>query len=177
MVKAKAAAGNVRIPQNREEAATMISEFGAEALKVAEIETQMKADLAKVKKDAEKKAKAHVDAAKAVFDGLKLYCEANRQTLLGNTGLKTIDFGTGKVAWRFKPAKVTLSGEVDDIIARIVAKGATYANFLRTTQGVDKEAMLKNPDLARTIEGVKVGSGGETFEVEPFGAEISEGVS
>jgi phage host-nuclease inhibitor protein Gam len=182
MVKAKAAAASVRIPQNRDEAAKMISEFGAAALRVAEIETAMRADLAKVKKDAEKKAKTHVDKAADLFAGLKLYCEANRQALLGDSGVKTVDFGTGKASWRFKPAKVTLSGEVEDIVALIIDKAEnTTANnseaflaFLRRTVGIDKEAMLKNPDLARTIEGVRVGSGGEVFEVEPFGAEISE---
>lgn len=181
MVKAKASAANMRVPQNRDDAAKMIAEFGAAAIKVAEIETQMRADLAKVKKDAEKKAKVYIDKAAELFAGLKLYCEANRQTLLGNGTVKTVDFGTGTVSWRWKPAKVTLSGEVDDIIKRVLnkaentpASSASFMAFLRKTVGIDKEAMLKNPALARTIDGVKIGSGGETFEIEPFGAEISE---
>lgn len=184
MVKAKAAAADVRIPQNRDEAAAMIAEFGAAAREVELIQTALNASLAAVKADAEKEAAPQVEKAKQLFVGLKMYCEANRQTLLGNSGIKTVDFGTGTVAWRWKPSKVTLSGNVDDIIARIVAKageatergdsGAVYLNFLRTKQEVDKDAMLKHADLARTIDGVKIGRGGETFEVEPFGAEISE---
>jgi phage host-nuclease inhibitor protein Gam len=186
MVKGKAAAADVRIPQNREEAAEMIAEFGAAARDVALIETAMQEQLAKVKQDSEKDAAPHVERAKQLFAGLKIYCEANRQTLLGNTGLKTVQFSTGTVAWRFKPSKVTVSGGAEEVIARIVAKAAeatergdaaasgNYLNFLRTKHEIDKDSMLKSPDLARTIDGIKIGRGGETFEVEPFGAELSE---
>ncbi len=184
MAKGKAAAANVRIPQNRDEVAEMIAAYGAELREIELIETAMKESLITVKQDAEKEAAPHVEAAKKLFAGLQIYCEANRQVLLGNTGLKTAEFATGKVAWRFKPAKVTLKGEHDDIIGCILEKqadalargetGENYANFLRLKREIDKESMLKNPDLARTIKGVSVGRGGETFEIEPFGAELSE---
>jgi phage host-nuclease inhibitor protein Gam len=184
MVKAKAAAADVRIPQNREEAAAMIAEYGAAAREVELIEAAMKESLIKVKQDAEKEALPHLQTAAKLFKGLQIFCEANRQTLLGNSGLKTAEFATGKVAWRFKPAKVTLSGDVEDIIKRVMDKaadalargetGENFMAFLRLKREVDKEAMLKNQDLARTIDGVRIGRGGETFEVEPFGAEISE---
>lgn len=186
MVKAKAAASDVRVPQSREAAAAMIAEFGAAGREVERIETALKAKLAKAKQDAENSAKPHVDKAMELFKGLKLYCEANRQTLLGNSGLKTVDFGTGTVKWRWNPPKVKISGEHEDVIARINAKATealdggqldashSYLSFIRTKEEIDKEAMLKNPDLARTIDGVSIGRGGEMFEVEPFGAEISE---
>ena len=184
MVKGKAAAADVRIPQSREEVAEMIAAYGAELRELDLIETAMKESLIKVKQETEKEAAPHIEAAKKLFIGLQIYCEANRQVLLGNTGLKTVEFATGKVAWRWKPAKVTLKGEADDIIERILDKvadalargetGENYSNFLRLKREVDKESMLKNPELARTIEGVRVGRGGETFEIEPFGAELAE---
>lgn len=186
MVKAKAAAADVRIPQNRDEAAAMIKEYDASAREVARIESAMNAALIKTKADAEAKAKPHVDRAVELFKGLQLYCEANRQQLLGNSGLKTVDFGTGAVKWRWNPPKVRITGGEEAVVDRIAAKKAeamvrndvhteaAYGNFLRVKIEIDKEAMLKDPALARTIEGVSIGRGGETFEVEPFGAEISE---
>ncbi|UGA45985.1 host-nuclease inhibitor Gam family protein [Bradyrhizobium quebecense] len=186
MVKGKAAAADLRIPQNREEVAAMIGAFGKAVREVELIETAMKESLAQVKANAEKDAAPHLAEAERLFKGLQLYCDTNRQTLLGNSGLKTAEFATGKVAWRSKPAKVTLTGEHVKIVDRIVAKAneslgrndvasaQTYKNFLRVSTEIDKEAMLKNPALARTIEGVRVGSGGETFEVEPFGAQLAE---
>jgi phage host-nuclease inhibitor protein Gam len=185
MVKAKAAAADVRIPQNRDEAAAMIREYDASAREVARIEAVMNAALLKAKADAETEAKPHAVKAAELFKGLQLYCEANRQQLLGNSGLKTVDFGTGTVKWRWNPPKVRITGGEDAVVERITAKEAEaiakndptapdYRNFLRIKIEIDKEAMLKNPDLARTIEGVAIGRGGETFEVEPFGAELSE---
>lgn len=186
MVKAKAAAADVRIPQNRDEAAAMIKDYDASAREVARIEAEMNAGLIALKTKAEADAKPHADKAVELFKGLQLYCEANRQQLLGNSGTKTVDFGTGTVRWRWNPPKVRLSGGEEAIIDRITTKkaeavarddaatDAAFGNFLRVKIEIDKEAMLKNPDLARTIEGVSIGRGGETFEVEPFGAEISE---
>ncbi|WP_315742800.1 MULTISPECIES: host-nuclease inhibitor Gam family protein [unclassified Bradyrhizobium] len=188
MVKGKAAAANVRVPQTKEEAAEMIAEYGAAIREIAVIELAMLESLAKVKKQAELDAKKHGENAKQLFKGLQIYCEANRQALLGNSGLKTANLGTGKVSWRHKPAKVTPTDEIDELVKRIIDKATaalnrddpvtalSYKAFIRTTSTIDKEAMLKNADLARTIEGVRIGSGGEQFEIEPFGAdaEISE---
>ncbi|MFH0302662.1 host-nuclease inhibitor Gam family protein [Bradyrhizobium sp. 31Argb] len=182
--RSKAAAADMRIPQNRDEVAEMIAKYGEKLREIELIETGMNESLAKVKTDAEQEAAPHVDAAEKIFRGLQIYCEANRQALLGDTGLKTAKFPTGNVSWRWKPAKVTLKGEHDAIIARILEKqadalargetGENYANFLRLKREIDKDSMLKNPDLARTIDGVRIGSGGETFEIEPFGAQLSE---
>ncbi|MBR0962216.1 host-nuclease inhibitor Gam family protein [Bradyrhizobium japonicum] len=186
MVKAKAAAADVRIPQNRDEAAAMIAEYGDVARQVAAIETAMQKKLADVKTAAEDESRPHVKKALDLFRGLHMYCEANRQQLLANTGTKTVDFGTGTVKWRFNPPKVRISGGDDAVIDLINEKkmiaeaadlegvAASYGNFLRVKIEIDREAMLKNPDLARTIPGVSIPKGSEIFEVEPFGAELSE---
>lgn len=186
MVKGKAAAADVRIPQNRDEAAEMIAAFGAAAREVALIEAAMKENLIAVKKAAEAEAAPHVKTADQLFKGLSIYCEANRQVLLGNSGLKTVEFATGTVSWRHKPPKVSLTDESDNIISRITEKAGdamsrgdqatslSYLNFVREKRELDKESMLKHPDLARTIDGVRIGRGGEVFEVKPFGAELSE---
>lgn len=183
---AKAPAANVRVPQNRDEAAAMIKELGETEREIELIATATAASLANIKAAAEREAADHKKKVKELFAGLKLYCEANRQVLLGNSGLKTVDFGTGKAAWRNTVARVTFEEEEDVIIVRIDDKmraaiergetGEDYKNFLRLKVGIDKEAMRKNADLARSIEGVKVGNSGETFEVEPFAPALSEAV-
>ncbi|UPJ65265.1 host-nuclease inhibitor Gam family protein [Bradyrhizobium sp. 191] len=186
MVKAKAAAADVRIPQNRDEAAAMISEYGAAAIEVLRIEAELKQKLADEKKAAEDLAAPYLKKAEDIYKGLHVYCAANRQQLLGNSGTKTVDFGTGTVKWRHNPPKVKISGGEEGVIELITQKKAAavakkdaateaaYGNFLRVKVEIDREAMLKNPDLARTISGVSIPKGGEMFEVEPFGAEISE---
>lgn len=186
MVKAKAAAADVRIPQNRDEAAAMIAEYGAVAIELVRIEAALKETLAKEKKAAEDLAAPFVKKAEDIYKGLHVYCAANRQQLLGNTGIKTVDFGTGTVKWRHNPPKVKITGGEDSVLEVISQKqadatsrndvetAAAYGNFLRVKVEIDREAMLKNPDLARTIAGVSIPKGGEMFEIEPFGAELSE---
>ena len=102
------------------------------------------------------------------------------------TWTRVFDFGTGTVSWRWKPEKVTLTDEVANIIARIdamiarmveagdAANAMAYSCFLRVPdREIDKDGMRKHPDLARAIEGVKIGRGGETFEVEPFAPQLA----
>ncbi|MBW7968151.1 host-nuclease inhibitor Gam family protein [Bradyrhizobium sp. BR 10289] len=186
MVKAKAAAADVRIPQNRDEAAAMIAEYGAAAIEVLRIEAELKQTLAKEKKAAEDLAAPFMKKAEDIYKGLHTYCAANREQLLGNSGTKTVDFGTGTVRWRYNPPKVKISGGEEAVIDLINQKrveaiekkdtstAAAFDNFLRVKVEIDREAMLKNPDLARAIAGVSIPKGGEMFEVEPFGAELSE---
>jgi phage host-nuclease inhibitor protein Gam len=101
--------------------------------------------------------------------GLRTWCEANRDALTENNKRKFADLGTGKIEWKFAPPKVTIRG-ADDVILRIKTLG--LAIFLREKVEIDKEAMLKEPEKARLISGVAIGSAGENFYVEPFESEI-----
>jgi phage host-nuclease inhibitor protein Gam len=171
MTKKKLNAASIRVPQNRDEVAKMIAELGEHDRAVEKIEADMNSALAKVKEAATERAKEHKAKAEELLAGVHIYCTANREALTDGGKTKTVDFGTGEVAWRWKPAKVRLSGDEEDIIARIQSKGRQFANFLRTKIEVDKDAMLKHQALAKTIEGVSIGRGGETFSVEPFAQE------
>ncbi|MGL5166663.1 MAG: host-nuclease inhibitor Gam family protein [Afipia sp.] len=173
MVKAKAmaAAATYRIPQSRDEAQTMLAEYGTTARQIEIIETECNQALADIKEKFVQQAKPLNAQADALFKGLQTYCDANRATLTGNDRNKTVDLGTGKVSWRHNPAKVNIRGKVEDVIARIKEGGDRYFGFLRATVEIDKVALLRNPNLAATIEGVKIASAGETFTVEPFSDE------
>lgn len=48
------------------------------------------------------------------------------------------------------------------------------AGSLRVKEEVNKEAMLAEPDVARTVAGVTVGSAGEDFVIKPFETELEE---
>jgi phage host-nuclease inhibitor protein Gam len=171
MAKKKLNAADIRVPQSRDEAAEMIAELGRHDRAVQMIEAAMNDALAKLKADAAERAKDHEIKAKALMQGLLLYCTANRDALTDNGKTKTIDFLTGTAAWRFKPASVRISGGEEDLIKLIADKGGDYLNFLRQKTEIDRDAMLKNKELARTLAGVTIGSGGETFTVEPFAQE------
>lgn len=172
MVKGKAkAAAVIRVPQNIDEARDMLAEYGTVMRRLEHIETDLNQALADTKKKFLEESTPQANKADELFRGLQTFCDANRTTLTGNGATKTFDFGTGKVSWRWNPAKVNLRGKVEEIIARIKEAGAPYQHFLRATFEIDRVAMLRDPVLAGKIEGVKIASAGETFTVETFADE------
>jgi phage host-nuclease inhibitor protein Gam len=169
--RAKTKALSVPAPQNREQAAKMLADYGDARRQVEAIETVMNGDLARIKQEAVARALPIAAAAEGLFAALQTYCEAHRSALTDGGKTKTVDLGTGKVSWRHNQAEVNLRGKVEDIVARIRNAGDEFKVFLRQVTAIDKVAMLRNPNLAEKIEGVKIASAGEMFAVEPFGNE------
>ncbi|MGP0104433.1 host-nuclease inhibitor Gam family protein, partial [Rhodoblastus sp.] len=113
-----------------------------------------------------------VARAKALTEGLRVWCDANRAALTDGFKRKWGDLGTGKIEWRLAPPKVTIR-KVEEAIAAIKTLGLTQ--FLRVKEEPNKEAMLQEPEKAKLVPGVTIGSAGENFAVEPFEAAIEGG--
>ena len=173
--KARAATA-IRVPQSRDEARDMLAEYGTALRDLEHIETELNQSLADLKKTFLDRSVPVAARAEELFKGLQTYCDANRATLTGNNAVKTVDLGTGNISWRWNPAKVSIRGKVEDVIARLKEGGEALAQFLRTTVEIDKVAMLRNPNLAKTVDGVRIGAAGATFTIEPFAAEQLESV-
>lgn len=163
--KVKTAAASLPIPQSREEAAAVLARLGVLSREVGRIEADMNDAIAKLKEAAEAKAQPKRGEAGDLLAGLQVWCSANRAELTDGGKTKTADLGTGTVSWRHRPPKCSLR-DVEAIIARL--KELNLAKFLRQTVEVDKEAMLREPALARTVAGVTIASGGEDFIAEPL---------
>lgn len=170
MLKAKTAGANLPVPQSREEAAATVTAIGDLNRKLARLTADMNDELAASKTHFEAEAEPHRRALEEKTEGLKIWAEANRQALTGGDKTKTVDLGTGVVKWRLRPPAVRLS-KVEDVIARLKALG--LARFLRTKEEVNKDAMQAEPEVARTVAGVSIGSAGEDFIVEPFEAALA----
>lgn len=168
--KAKTRAANVPVPQSREEAARFIHDIGAAQREIARIEADMNDEIALAKKTAEANALPARARIEALTDGLRTWAEAHRDALTDGGKRKYAELGTGRIEWRFAPPRVTIKG-ADEVIARIRTLG--LAMFLREKIEIDKEAMLREPDKARLVQGVSIGTAGENFSVEPFEAEIA----
>ena len=168
--KTKTRAANLPVPQNRDEAARFVTRVGELTRELTRRETDMNDVLARTKEQFEQAAQPLREQLRETTAGLGLWCEANRDALTAGGKTKTADLGTGTVAWRRRPPKVTLRGKVEEIVARLRTLG--LARFIRTKEEVNKEAMLEEPDVARTVCGVSVASEGEDFVVEPFEATL-----
>jgi len=170
MAKAKTRAANLPVPQDRDEAAALVTAIGTLQRQKARLEADMNDRLAAIKEEYEAKVAPLSEAISEKTEGVRIWADANRTRLTGGDKSKTVDLGTGVLRWRSLPPSVRLT-RVDAVVERIQALG--FKRFLRTKVEVDKEAMLKEPATARTIAGVAIGSAGEEFSVEPFEAELT----
>lgn len=172
--KVKTAAVNVVVPQDDAQARTMIRELGDKGREALRLEAEMNDKLAKIKDEYGAKVEPIDDQIAAMKEGLKIYCEANRDRLTKGGKVKHHRFSTGEISWRVRPAKVTLRG-VDAVIEAIKSKGLSK-KFLRVKTEVNKDAMLEKDARAKAaaIPGVTIGSDGEDFIVEPFETELTE---
>ena len=168
--KTKTRAANLAVPSTRDEAADFIRQIGEDNRRVARLQADMNDELAVIKARFEAEAAPLNDLVRNRVEGLKIWCEVNRDRLTQGGKVKFADLGTGKVIWRTAPPKVTIKG-VEAVIAAIQKLGLAKL-FLRTKIEVNKEAMLAEPARARVIPGVSIGSEGEDFSVEPFEAQI-----
>ncbi|BAE49258.1 host-nuclease inhibitor Gam family protein [Paramagnetospirillum magneticum] len=167
----KVAAAAFAVPQTAEEANDFVAKLGAAQRERTLIETAMNDELAAVKARHEAEAKPFKDEIEALTRGLHTYAEANRDALTRDGKVKFHRFAAGEIAWRTRPPKVTVRG-IDTVVEALKRLGLT--RFLRVKEEVNKEAMLAEPEVATTVAGVTIGSGGEDFIVKPFETELEE---
>lgn len=169
----KTTGANLTVPQSREEAAAALARIGALGRQITRAETALNDKVTALKQAAEAAAAPAQDEIVALTEGLKIWAEANRKALTGGDRTKTVNLGTGELRWRIQPPRVTLRGSVEAIID--ACRTAGFGRFVRVKEEISREAMLAEPDVARSIPGVSVGTAGESFVVEPFEVEIQGG--
>ncbi len=163
---------NIPVPQDDSEARTAIREVGDLSRDALCIEAKMNTEISALQEKYGKQVAPIREQIAAKQEGLKMYCEVNRDRLTGGGKVKYHKFATGEISWRLRPAKVTIKG-VDSVIAAL--KSARLAKkFVTTKESINKEAMLKDRETAVAIAGVTIGSDGEDFIVEPFETELKE---
>ena len=172
--KMKSAGANLPIPQDDSEARTTIREIGELNREALRLEAELNDKIGKLQEEYGGKVAPIREQITAKQDGLKMFCEVNRDRLTNGGKVKFHRFATGEISWRLRPAKVTIRGK-DDVIDAIKAAGLRK-KFLRVKEDINKDAMLEksNRTAAGAIKGVTIGSDGEDFIVEPFETELAE---
>jgi len=169
----KTAGANIVVPQTREEAATALARLGVVTRRMTRAQADLNDKVTKLKEAAEAAAIPLQEEASRLTEGLKIWAEANRTALTGGDRTKTVNLGTGEVKWRIQPPRVTLRGSVEVIIDACRTLG--LGRFVRVKEEVNREAMLADAEIARTIPGVSIGTEGEAFVAEPFEVELAAG--
>ncbi len=169
----KTSGANIVVPQSREEAAAALTRIGILSRQITRAEATLNDKISSLKEAAEVAAIPLQDEVGSLTEGLKIWAEANRKALTGGDRTKTVNIGTGELRWRIQPPRVTLRGPVEAIIDACRTLG--FGRFVRTKEEISREAMLAEPEVARSIPGVSIGTEGEAFIAEPFAVELQGG--
>lgn len=164
--RTKRAAETLPVPQTAAEASAYLREIGEAQRDLAVMKAAFDGDVAALKASAEAMAQPLAATIAERTRGLEIWAQANRAALAKG---KSIVLPSGTLAWRARPPSVRV-GNMAEALAFVLNAGAAMARFLRTKHELDKEAVLKEPEAAAQIPGIRVGSAGEEFVVEPTGA-------
>lgn len=178
-----------KIPQSRAAAEAEMRELGKLRIRVAEIDNTLKEESQKLIQAAKDKSEPINAKIKVLEAGLMLYADAHRAELTDGNKSKRGKMLSGYFDWRKLPDSVSLKG-VPAVIERIrkaikkaedaaalanetssedeaahVERALKLRGFLRITAAANKEAMLADPALAKSITGVTIKSPGERLEI------------
>jgi phage host-nuclease inhibitor protein Gam len=158
------------VPQTHDEAVEHIAEIGRLQRQRERIQASMNDELAAVKQRYEQQALPLGNDIHQLSQGVQIWAEANRAKLTNDGKVKFAQLASGKINWRMRPPKVGLRGK-DSIIE--ACKKLGLSRFIRVAEEVNKEAMLAEPDVAQTLQGVTI-TQGEDFVITPFETELEE---
>jgi len=160
----------VEIPESIEQTSEFIGKIGKHQRELTQIETDLNDRIEKIKARAEEDISSHRKAIEELFAGIFIFAERHRDKLTEEGKKKTVHFSTGDILWRRMPLAVSIaSRNVKKAIK--FCKSSGLKRFIRIKEELDKEAMLREREVAKKIWGVNIGQK-EQFVVKP--AEVVE---
>lgn len=168
--RTKIAAVEHYVAQSRGDVEAAIREIGLMQRSRQRIEADMNDALSERRAHYEAQAKPIAERIVELTRGVALWCEANRQQLTNDGKIKTHRFASGEVSWRLRPPSIVVRG-ADQVLGMLERLG--LVRFIRTKQELDREALLSEPDIAKTLPGVAV-SQREDFIVKPDDTALEE---
>lgn len=166
-MKAPAAQG---VLQSRDEVVDAIAEIGRSTRERVRIETEMNDELATIRERYETEAQPYAERVRDLILGVQGWVEAHREELTNGGKTKTVSFPTGDVKWRITPPSVAVRG-AEAVIAWL--RTQAMDRFVRIKEEVNKEGLLNEPEVAKTVPGVTI-SQREEFVIEPFEVALAD---
>ncbi len=187
-MSAKAKKAPACTPQSWEEADKLIAEYGELDGTATKLQARCDSAVARVKASFQTKLAPTQARMAEIFDAVAWYAEANRKTLTDDGKTKTVTMTAGSFGWRLCPPSVAVKRGLTapDLVTSVKALATRYIGdgkrkiaravlcFVRLKEEPDKEAMLKNPDLAAEIEGIRIVTDKEEFFLSTDIAELPE---
>jgi len=158
----------IAVPKSLEEAAQFLAHIGEEQRAADKIRSGFNAKVEKLKATVMADTKPHQEKISQLVEGLFAYAEAHRDELTDKGKRKTVKVPTGTFGWRMTPPAISLRN-VKSILESLKSLG--LERFIRTKEEIDKEVMLKEPEVATTVKGVSIGQH-EEFVAKPAELEV-----
>lgn len=143
----------VPIPGSVKEAVEFLGKIGNFQRQIARIDNVYNNSVEKLRKRATEKTIPRQEEINRLFEGLFIFGQAHREELTEEEKKKTIQWPTGQIGWKLNPPSVSIKGE-KNVIA--VCKNLGLTEFIRTKEEVNREEMLKQPEVAKNIPGVTI---------------------
>jgi len=158
----------IPVPKTLEEATKFLGKIGEEQRSVDIIKNKLNADVDALKTKAMENAEKHQTKITQLMEGLYAFAEANRDELTDNNKKKSVETPKGMFGWRITPPKVILRNQ--EIIIETL-KSLALDRFVRIKEQINKEALLKESNIANSIKGVSINQR-EEFVIKPAELEI-----
>lgn len=155
--------------QSKEQTMDAIRALGDAQRELTRLETTINDKIAAITSENKDTVEALKERIQTLIDGIAVWCEANRATLLAGGG-KQANLTTGLVKWRQRNPSVSIRS-VEKVIDTLRALGLT--RFLREKTEVNKEAMLAEPKAVSGVAGITIVTGVEDLVIEPFEVEVA----
>ena len=155
--------------QTQDEVAIAIKQIGDLEREQVRLSTLQADEKVAVDEKYTEKLTALKEQVKPLQKAVQAFCESRRLELTNGGKQKTAYFTTGEVQWRAKPPAVLAKG-IDSILESLRNLG--LFRFIRTKEELNKEAMLAEPEVARSISGVTIREGVEEFVIKPNDEEV-----
>lgn len=170
--RTKAAASTVPVPQSRAEAVYAIAQIGQSQRELSRIEAAMNDELSAIKQRYEEEAAPFKKQIGALTAGVQTWCEANRSVLTDGNKTKTVNLSSGVVKWRMTPPSVKIGRGLIGAVLASIRKAGLADLFIRTSDELNKEAILAAPEKVAKIGGLSIHQA-EEFVIEPYAEEIA----
>jgi phage host-nuclease inhibitor protein Gam len=155
-------------PQNRDECAAAIADFGRMQRNRDRLMAEMNDKIAAITSDYQPQIDQHDASLELRLKSIQTYCEANRDALTEGGKVKFANLVTGTVEWRKATDSVKVTG-VDAVIQLLEER--QLVRFIRTKKEINKEAILLDRDAAKAVPGIQILIGKEAFYCKPFEVE------
>jgi phage host-nuclease inhibitor protein Gam len=153
----------VPVPRTLEETAEFVARIGKAQREMSQIQNSVTEKVEKLKAKAMADSQPLEEEVSRLVEGIFAFAESRRDKLTDGGKRKTVELPTGTFGWRWTPPSVLIRN-TESVLKNLKSLG--LQRFIRTKPEIDKEAMLKEQEVAKTVKGVSI-SQHEEFAVKP----------